>query len=656
MKNIIQYITLVFTAAIIFSCSDEFVNNRTEISGVATSAIIISPAWESDNYQFQCENTGNSDFTIESQPQWLIVNSNSGKFRGGIATITCKANNFEKFAKTGVYIDQMMVVSGGKRYAIPLYYINEGEPHISVPDNFAISYNNYNNALTIGNTGDGILLWEVIAMPQWLALDTAQLNINNLMIAKNANASIPFAFNSNAALTGSVSGVIVLRSNDKHNPQVSINVTADLGTPRLSLYSSYITIDFGSTTTSKSISFSNQGNGILTWTLENLPDWLSVTKTNGTLKSSYDIEYINFTCDRSKLAAGLNSVIIRLASNDSSNPSVAINVTARAPGSNANIRVLEGNIIDATFDKSTNILYYLTSMPNKLIAYNVDTKTISYEIALSKIPTCFATSEDFTKAVVGHGGLISVVNLSNYSVLKTIEINQIVYDIEIVSENWLVYTEAEGSTWSTVYWANMDDNAKESGKESVYYRSILKKVPNTNLLLLSESELSSGLHVYNTSSRQEKNRMNLGMSKFWFIKNGEYVINGGNRRIYRTEAITSLNGYSSNGTSPIGLLNYAGQSDVYRTIWIDYSNATNSIWALFTLSSTGSSPLIYQFEDNDFTTIRTYYYDDYYSINDANYFVQAHYVFANGEGTELSVLRKGTNNNYWSIEFIPITE
>ena len=36
------------------------------------------------------------------------------------------------------------------------------------------------------------------------------------------------------------------------------------------------------------------------------------------------------------------------------------------------------------------------------------------------------------------------------------------------------------------------------------------------------------------------------------------------------------------------------------------------------------------------------------------YEVEARYVFANSSGTELSALRKGKDNNSWSVEFIPV--
>ena len=65
---------------------------------------------------------------------------------------------------------------------------------------------------------------------------------------------------------------------------------------------------------------------------------------------------------------------------------------------------------------------------------------------------------------------------------------------------------------------------------------------------------------------------------------------------------------------------------------------------------------VFQFEDNNCAFVKAYAYDNFYQPNAETtaYEVQAHYVFANGAGTELSVLRKGNNNNNWSVEFIQV--
>lgn len=652
MKTSIQHIVLIVAAAIAFSCSDQFINETLDISGVAVSAIIISPEWESDNYQFQCENAENADFSIESKPEWLSIDNNSGTFSDGMATVTCKANELKKFVKTGIYIDQMLVIADGKKYAVPLYYINEGDPKVSAPVNFEISYTN-NNSLTIGNTGDGILLWEVIAMPDWLALDTAQLNINNLMIAKNANVTIPFVFNPNAAITGIASGTIVLAINDKSKPTVTINITADFGSPQLNYYSYNTTIDFGSTTTSKSIYFSNQGNGFLTWSFENLPEWLSVSKQSGTL-SYYDSENITLTCDRAKLTPGQNSAVIRLVSNDPINPTYQITISARAPGSNTNVKAIEGNIVDACYNKNTDILYYATSQPNKLIAYNTLTKSIAHEITLSKTPTCLAISEDFTKATVGHGGLISVVNLGNFEVTKTIELDFSVYDIAWAEDDWFCYTKTS-SPFSSLLWINTSTlESYNTNDNDLDENSTVKKVPTQPFIIASRHSTSpSGFFAYSIATKAQKSYSHMDLTNFWFTEDGKYTF-GRNCNVYRTSSATNSNNTFNAEINSIGRLNNG--STYYYSIWIDHSAKTHNIWAILGIYYPNYSSNIYQFEDNDYTLVKTYTIDDLHQPDSqtAAYEVQAHYVFANGAGTELSVLRKGTGNNNWSIEFINV--
>ena len=156
MNRIIKNCILLSIAIFTFSCSDEFINEKLDISGVAISAVIISPEWETDDYQFQCEGAGNADFIIESKPEWLNTDAVTGKFVNSIATIHVKASLDPRYSNTGIYADQMMITAGGKKYAVPLYYINEGTPAIQVNRTFEISYNNFYNQMQISNSGNGI--------------------------------------------------------------------------------------------------------------------------------------------------------------------------------------------------------------------------------------------------------------------------------------------------------------------------------------------------------------------------------------------------------------------------------------------------------------------------------------------------------------------
>ncbi|MEN6456301.1 MAG: hypothetical protein ABFD10_18765 [Prolixibacteraceae bacterium] len=655
MNQLLKNSILSLTVALLFSCSDEFVNERLDVSGVAESAIIISPSWEADDYQFRCEGTGNSEFSITSKPDWLNTDDNSGSFVNGIATIHCKANAIADYSKTGIYIEQMLVEAGKKTYAVPVYYITEGDPSVQVSRTLEISYSNYNNQLQISNTGNGILLWDIKAMPEWLSVNMDQIDLTSIILGQGATASIPLTLNTEKAIQGNPVGTIMLKTNDKNNPQIAITVSADLGTPKLAVYSYSLPVNFGTSASSKALSFSNNGNGILSWRIEGLPDWLTVLPLNGMSLPYASSTEVVFTCDRTKLEPGLNSATVYLKSNDPDNPSYPISVLVRTPGGNANIRALEGNITDATFDKNTNTLYYVTGQPNKLVAYNVTTKTVSHEIALSKAPTCLAISEDYTKALVGHGGMISTLDLNTNSVTKTVDVTGILADIEFAANDWCTYTESGNYTiqWTNIYWVNLSDGNVTKGS-SVYEDCQIKKIPNQDYLIGSETELSAGVYVYDLSNRSEKAEIFESFRDFWVA--GDYIVSASGS-VYRVSEIISKDGYISAGLSPIGNLQYPG--DTYNAIpWIDHCNATHSIFGLAKQDYQTISSQIYQFEDNDYTLVKTYIYDNFYQpdAQTAAYEVEAHYVFANSAGTELSVLRKGKNNTNWSIEFIPVQQ
>jgi hypothetical protein len=126
----------------------------------------------------------------------------------------------------------------------------------------------------------------------------------------------------------------------------------------------------------------------------------------------------------------------------------------------------------------------------------------------------------------------------------------------------------------------------------------------------------------------------------------------------RTSSITSPNGYNLNEPASIGELK--GEDYRYPAWWVDFSPENQSIWAILSYHTNTYFPpvnaRIYQFEDNDYKLVKTITYNNIFQPDAQTpaFEVEARYVFANNEGTELTVLRKGKDNNNWSIEFIPV--
>lgn len=645
LKNIIIAILLFITA----SCNNDFLNENLDPSTVPVgeSTIYISPEWESADYQFHLPNMGNADFKIESTPSWLHINTMTGSLVNSIATIHCSVSKISAFDKIGVYVDKMKVSVNKQSFYISVAYLTEGNPTIQVEK--TISFNAVDSYdVQIYNSGEGLLIWDVISLPNWLSIDMDRFNYINptgVVIPQHSHSYLPLNFNLKEFPEKDLKGSIILKTNDRNNPTVEIEAVLNLGNPEIGIWLNNNSLNFGATETSYSLDIYALGTGFLSWRFEELPKWLTVTPSKGVYRTHTFYDDVIFTCDRSKLQPGINSAVIYLKSNAYNKPSIAITVTARAPGDNTNIRDLGENIIDVAFDKNTNTLYYATSMLNKLIAYDVSNRSVLYELQLNKIPTCFAISEDYTKAAVGHGGQISFINLENKSI-KKVEVNGTVYDIAWGTDDWFCYTITD---YSKLCWINFSNSTTyESPNNHLYSNDIIKKLPGHPYIIATRNYVSpSGFIVYSTSTKDLKSYSHMNLSNFWFSQDGQYIF-GVSGSTYRTSNVIDSDDTLDAPFYSIGQLKGAPNNDYVK--WIDHSSRARAIWVINYYQS------IYQYDDNDYTYQKTYFYSDIYQPEGQSFYeVEAQYIFSNKEDSELSVLRKGKDNNKWSIEFIEVT-
>lgn len=654
MRHIFKNTILFTLLGLLTACSNDFLSENL-ISGtspVGASTIYISPDWPSANYMFKLPPLKNADYEIVAKPSWLNTGSTTGHMSDSIAVVQCSAQKNAAFSTVGLYMDFMTVQSSAMKYKVPIAYITEGDPTVQVQNPVALSYNSFSSpSLPIKNTGLGILIWNIASMPDWLAVDTTKVESSGLYITQNSSYDIPLLIKPKLITTGNLTGIIVLTTNDKKHPRINISVSADLGTPQLNIYTN--TINFALNETSKSLTFSNSGNGMLSWEFKDIPQWLTITPSSGMSVPYTSSNNIVFSCDRTKLSPGQNTATVNLKTNDRYHASYSITVTASAPGNNANTRAITGNVIDAVFNKNTNTLYYVTSSPSKLIAYDVKARSVLNEIVLSKAPTCFAISEDWTKAAVGHNGSLSAINLTSNTVTATYTSDYSINDIAWAANDWFCYTQ-KGGSFSGLHWINTATGAvyEDKDQSSLDGNSFVKKVPNQAYLIATRGNTSpSGFLCYDIASKSKKSYAHMDLSNFWMSEDGQYIY-AQNSNIYRT---TSSTGSTDNFNSNINAIGKIDTPSSYRISFGYHSN--HNLWVIQSDSYTSdASASIYQFEDNDYTLVKKYAYDMLYQPeNQASAFnVNANYVFANNEGTEISVLCKGVSNSNWIIQFIPI--
>ena len=651
MKSFKQYICLSVIFAVACSCSNDFLIEESFID--ETSPIFISPHWEAGDYTIYCQGIGSSKFTIVHAPTWLDISAPIGQFIDNTTLLHCKAKTCRDFSEIGIYYSFITLsVEGIGKLSVPVAYITEGNPCFETATFVTLNPNNgYIFVLPVTNTGNGILLWYIDQHPAWLTLnDTTEDNFIHIL-PSNGRQNLHVSYNADVLMSENTSGKIVLITNDVNNPVVEITVQMDFGTPVFISWQSG-TIDFGRTETTRPYSFSNQGNGPLIWKIEGCPEWLTVSESNGI--TQYYTTTLAFTCNRELLPSSNNTATIYLKTNDKNNPSVPITVTAHGNVSNPeNIKEIQGNITDACMDKKTDILYLTTNQPNRFVAFDTKAKAVVRELSLNHAPTCFSISEDSRKAVIGHGGYISSVDMENFSVSKIVETDHTISNIEWGTDGWCCYS-VPNVQWTSLYWVNLDSLYTDYS-DQIYGSCALHKIPNQNYIIGAETMISGGIYVFDINTRKRVYRNSSFLGNFCFSENGLFTFSyskgntgfSNDGKVYRTSSFFTEN-YTVIVT-PIAVFT----SSPNRLYGIDHHAASGNVWVLAPSSDNyyDQQREIIQYDDNDYFRKKTYYYSDYYN----NRPVQAQYVFANQAGTELIVIRNATEGNFmWSLEFIPV--
>lgn len=332
MHGLTKYTLIILQLILWGSCSNHFLDeNLTSGSNpVGSSNIVVFPDQQPALFAFSLPGQQHGSYRVLSKPSWLTINPRSGLIDDSLAFVECSAKKEDTFNKAGFHLDFMTVEAAGTVYKVRVVYVNSGQPTVKVADNIVLfDYLTRYPHLTIQNTGPGLLLWEIVDLPTWLVIDTSRFDTGKTLLEESDSYDIPFVFNIKHVTTEDLTGNIVIATNDKAHPQVTVAASVEKGAPSLSV--SKTTIDFTTTTSPIEITLRNNGNGNLIWAFEDIPNWLTIKPASGVFEQIISYGSIQFQCDRSKLPPGQQNVILSLKSNDANNPSQAILVKAVGP-------------------------------------------------------------------------------------------------------------------------------------------------------------------------------------------------------------------------------------------------------------------------------------------------------------------------------------
>jgi hypothetical protein len=234
MKKNCQFALLFVLLAAGWSCSDNFLYNSNQnnttltYSSDETLPFFPDAAQQEHTVSFIYDGLNNEEFSIVSIPRWMNITSHDSRFVGGKTTFTCETPVYEAFSKVGLYYDNIILDIVGKgRGIVPAVYISEGSPTMQCADELEMQYPNIYypdvNALTIKNTGLGILFAAIDIQSDWLIFENYWTT--NVVLLPETESTVYFDFKGDFVFDKNATATVVITSNDKNNSRHTVHVT-----------------------------------------------------------------------------------------------------------------------------------------------------------------------------------------------------------------------------------------------------------------------------------------------------------------------------------------------------------------------------------------------------------------------------------------------
>lgn len=433
-------------------------------------------------------------------------------------------------------------------------------------------------------------------------------------------------------------------------------VYADYGSPTLHYNPTSLSFETGG---SKNLTITNSSEGILNWRITEIPGWLTLSDTTGSL-SYGNSETINVSINQNVLTPGMEySGSFLIVSNSISGglTSIQVSVAASATIPPEEI-IINGNVTDAVNNKERGIILIGTKEPNSLIVYNTFTKTSS-TIPLGKTPNCISISEDGLKAVIGFTvASVAYFDINSLTITNEFPVDCIPYDIVTGGNGWCYITPVTGQ-WVTMRNLNLNTGelVKGAGLSNLYEKTIIRKVPGKARLVGTRTNLSpTGILIFDISNGKANE-----VESYYHTSTGNMWISADGTRLFdsykNVYMLPEYDGQYHTDAPPV-----FGQVTSAQSLITGYDDCTNtnSFFAIYADNyySSGYTSVIEQFNSTNLNRERVFYTAPVNITENGlttNYETCARFLFVNKDGDNLYVvknLKEKYSKSYWTIEVI----
>ncbi|WP_298497546.1 hypothetical protein [uncultured Algibacter sp.] len=415
-------------------------------------------------------------------------------------------------------------------------------------------------------------------------------------------------------------------------------------------------LDYGYTNENLSLIIMNDGDTDFNWTWDNNSNsFLELNPSSGKLNAGNSIE-VNLTLDRKDLETK-NYNLDTFITNDA-DQSQTLNIQFNHFVDNK--WLIDGNVIDAEYDRNNNVIIVVSENPNELRIFNPSDNSIA-SVPLNLPPSCVSVGLDGEYAVVGHNGWFSYVNLSTKELENNFPVTANVYDVILAPNKW-VYVFPKEDQWERIRCINLLNGTEilHSGNY-IFDKTNVKLHPSGNYIYGANNGL--------TPSDIEKYEIRNGAAQYLYDSpyHGDFEFNGniwisedGSRLFAKSRRVFNSTTSQSNDMTYNGELEGDG-----NIMTLDYSVNAKRVYAIFTNNDSWEekpSNVIRKYE-TDFLAFKGtielpgFLIPDGYGGGEI-YKSYGHFGFFNSDGTKYYVLVKveeGTGAlNEWAIATIDV--
>lgn len=453
---------------------------------------------------------------------------------------------------------------------------------------------------------------------------------------------------------------------------LSIKVqSVNWGTPNVSISNNLI--DFDIDYNDRIFEIRNSATGVLFYKLVKKPSWIKEIRNYYISNDFIEIDSVKalgpggimpclISTNIENLTPGVHEDVIVFETSDPANPVLTINVKIRIRSyeNPTSMIPIEGTVMDAEFDKSTNTLFLVTQNPAKLTSYNIVSK-IKKEKLLDRNPYCISLSEDKTKLILGATERLEIYNSSDIEKIETVDLEFVVSDAVDGNNGLYYFCNPNYEVFS--YNSSTKTRLKHtSGWEYVIDGDVMLKLKGKPYILLSKKGYSpNGITLANISDKTKMQFVENWHSgfgdRYWTTEDQVYVFSQMGIVYRLPNENTGTDIYKIGQLIPYD----SSYENFYDFKWFDHSTATSKIWASYDLRDWSKKNIIISFDDKTYERKQQIEMNDYVATVNGKkdyYMTLARYIFSSGSGNEVVVVKNVTesNVNAWHLEIIDVTK